>query len=89
HRIPSLLQQARYTVEIKKNGNNIPGKFIQFLRVVFKQPRQTLFNNLRKSGLSPSDKLDVAFKELGLDKKIRPQNLNQQQLIKLFSFFNF
>ena len=66
-------------------------KYIDFLKVIFRQPRQTLFNNLRKSGLANADKdkLDLAFQELGLDKKIRPQNLNQQQLIKLFSFLGY
>lgn len=60
--------------------------YMDFLRVVFRQPRQTLFNNLRKSGLTNADKdkLEKLFNELGLDKKIRPQNLNQENLIKLF-----
>ncbi|MBI2466097.1 MAG: ribosomal RNA small subunit methyltransferase A [Candidatus Sungbacteria bacterium] len=59
-------------------------KFFEFLKVVFKQPRQTLFNNLRKSGLINMAKLDATLQKLGLDKKIRPQNLDITQLQELF-----
>ena len=59
-------------------------KYIDFLKRVFKQPRQTLFNNLRKQGAVSSDKLDLIFNKLGFDKKIRPQNLNQEKLLELF-----
>ena len=60
-------------------------EFIKFLRVVFRQPRQTLFNNLRKSGTIPPDRLGTVFSQLEFNKKIRPQNLDQEKLIKLFS----
>ncbi|MBI4118983.1 MAG: ribosomal RNA small subunit methyltransferase A [Parcubacteria group bacterium] len=59
-------------------------KFMEFLRMVFRQPRQTLFNNLRKSGLINMAKLDAALQKLGLDQKIRPQNLDITQLQELF-----
>ncbi|MBI4120271.1 MAG: ribosomal RNA small subunit methyltransferase A [Parcubacteria group bacterium] len=58
--------------------------FIEFLKIVFRQPRQTLWNNLRRSKTIPADKLEAAFKKLGLDKNIRGQNLDQQQLKSLF-----
>ncbi len=81
--IPSLRSQARYTFDAEmKSGAS--ANFLQFLKMVFRQPRQTLFNNLRKSGVSLPDKLDATLKELKLDKKIRPQNLDTQQLLKLF-----
>lgn len=62
-----------------------PQEFVRFIRSAFKQPRQTLYNNLRKAGKISTDTLDSVFAKLELDKKIRPQNLNQEQLAELFA----
>lgn len=58
-------------------------EFIIFLRKVFKQPRQTLFNNLVKNGFDKTA-MEKLFQDFNFGKKIRPQNLNQQQLLELF-----
>ena len=62
-----------------KTGLNKP--FISFLKMAFKQPRKTLFNNLRNGGVQNADKI---LTELGLPKNIRAQNLSLQQLEKIF-----
>lgn len=56
-----------------------------FLKIIFKQPRQTLFNNLRKNSSIEKEKLEKKFDELGLGKNIRAQNLNMAQLRKIFT----
>ena len=59
-------------------------KFIEFLRVVFRQPRQTVFNNLRKNIAIKPEELEKLFKKFNLTKNTRPQNLNQEQLLEIF-----
>ncbi|MDP3764712.1 MAG: 16S rRNA (adenine(1518)-N(6)/adenine(1519)-N(6))-dimethyltransferase RsmA [bacterium] len=89
---PSIRSYARDTVGININNNE---EFIEFLKMVFRQPRQTLFNNLRKYLVSTSQrspahaKLDSVFQELGFDKKIRAQNLGKEDLVNLFSLLGY
>ncbi len=61
---------------------NIMG-FVEFLKMVFRQPRQTLFNNLRKNGFEAT-KIEIALKKLGFDKNTRPQNLDIKTLRALY-----
>lgn len=75
-------QRSPVFVNINKIGEI--EKYIKFLKHVFRQPRQTLFNNLRKSGLTNINNLEKLFTKMKFDKNIRPQNLNQEKLIKIF-----
>ena len=59
-------------------------EYVEFLKVIFKQPRQTLWNNLRRAKTIPADNLENVLKELGLEKNMRGQNLNQWQLAAIF-----
>ena len=58
-------------------------EFIVFLRKIFKQPRQTLFNNLVKNGFSrpTTEKL---FQDFNLPKNTRAQTLSVSELVKMF-----
>ncbi len=58
-------------------------EYIDFLHNVFKQPRQTLFNNLKKTNTAKQEELENIFKQLKFDKKIRAQNLNKENLLEL------
>ncbi|MDP3800210.1 MAG: 16S rRNA (adenine(1518)-N(6)/adenine(1519)-N(6))-dimethyltransferase RsmA [bacterium] len=60
------------------------GKYIAFLHNAFKQPRQTLFNNLRKTNSAKLETIENIFKQLEFDKKIRAQNLSKEELIELY-----
>ena len=84
-RLTSLRSYARETFGVKDSKNNEDKRFIEFLKVVFKQPRQTLFNNLRRGGIKNSEEIII---KLGFDKKVRAQNLSLQQLTKLFAMFS-
>lgn len=68
----------------KDSGINNPENFMEFLRTVFRQPRQTLYNNLRKSGKYQTEKIKNALATFGLPENIRPQNLDAQTIKKLF-----
>ena len=76
--IPLHLNKVRRSLNIVEMK-----KFIDFLRPAFKQPRQTLFNNLKKSKVLDSTKLKNIFEKLKLATNIRPQNLNPEQLLKI------
>jgi len=62
-----------------------PCDFINFLRVTFKQPRQTLFNNLKRDKLILISEIEKAFSEFNWPKNIRPQNLDLPQLQQLYA----
>lgn len=61
-------------------------KYYDLLRVVFKQPRKTIFNNLRDGGF-PADKIELALKRIDMDLKARPQDLNIENLQNLSKIF--
>lgn len=58
--------------------------YIAFLHNAFKQPRQTLFNNLKKTNSAKLETIENIFKQLDFDKKIRAQNLNKENLLELY-----
>jgi len=62
-------------------------KFQSFLQECFKQRRKTLVNNLIASG-KPADLADKACAEIGLDRKIRPEQVSIGQFVGLFDFFH-
>lgn len=68
----------------KETGISDPERYVDFLKHTFKQPRQTLFNNLRKSGLANSNDLEKLFQKIKIDKNMRPQNLDSKKLIEIF-----
>ncbi len=77
-RLTSLRSYARETFGFGDIKNR---EFIEFLKIVFKQPRQTLFNNLRRGGVKNSEEI---IDQLDLPKNVRGQCLNIEQLKMLF-----
>ena len=75
---PHHLNKVRRSFDIVEMKN-----FIDFLRLAFKQPRQTLFNNLKKSKALDGTRLKNIFEKLKLATNIRPQNLNPEQLLEI------
>ena len=61
-------------------------KFYKFVKVLFKQPRKTIINNLR----SITDNLQLLIEKLrsvGINKDDRPQNLTLEQIKSLSTLF--
>jgi len=69
-------------IKLVPHKTRINKPFIAFLKTAFKQPRKTLFNNLRNGGMQNAEKVLI---ELDLDKKTRGQDLSIEQLKNLFS----
>lgn len=57
-----------------------PNVYYQFIHAAFKQPRKTLVNNLGIGLKKPKNEIENALKSLGLDPKIRPQNLSIKEI---------
>src|SRR3989344_7612295 len=56
--------------------------YYRIVKVLFKQPRKTILNNLRSVGATPEQ-----LAKLGLDPKLRPQNLSIEQIKELAGLF--
>ncbi len=61
-------------------------KYYKFIKVLFKQPRKTIMNNLRPMTNNPQllkEKLEL----IGVNSQARPQNLNIKQIVELSTLF--
>jgi len=61
--------------------------YYKLIRIIFKQPRKTLINNLKEGVNMPKTGLENALKTAGLPLNCRPQNLSLENIINLLCFF--
>lgn len=62
-------------------------KYYQFIRILFKQPRKTIFNNLREgTKLSPKE-IENRLQKLKIQPNLRPANLSMFDINKLVLIF--
>ena len=59
--------------------------FLRLLQAAFRQRRKILLNNLRNSGWPP-EAIQAAYRDLGLDRTARPEELSLAQFVRLFEF---
>jgi len=86
---PPEIESAVITLYPKPYTLN-PKNYYQMIRIIFKQPRKTLLNNL-KSGLPvrqaslkiAPEKIEKALKTLKIDPQSRPQNLSTEDCSQL------
>lgn len=71
---------ASTVLQFVPNGAEYPEDFFKFVRAGFKQPRKTLANNLLAIGLTRE-----LVEASGLDERIRPQALTQDEWLNLFN----
>ena len=70
----------------KKYFKNYSKNYYRFIKILFKQPRKTIINNLRQTTNDPRlliEKLRV----LGINSNARPQDLSIEQIKKLLTLF--
>ncbi len=58
-------------------------KYYSIIHVIFKQPRKTLYNNLRDGLEFPPESIKKTLEDLKIDLKSRPQNLSIDQILAL------
>ncbi len=64
-----------------------PNIFYPFIRLLFKQPRKTILNNLLPTGW-PKEVITETIKGANVDPNERPQDLSMAQISRLARFFN-
>jgi len=77
---PPEVDSAVISLRTKEELGEGEAKYYALVRMLFKQPRKTIFNNLRGSG---PENIESALKELGINPQDRPQNLEIQNIIAL------
>ena len=79
-----VVRKEKTADEDKKNAaKRMRESYYKAVRILFQQPRKTILNNLA-DGLK-IEKMEIAEKlgEIGLDSKLRPQNLDVSNIIKI------
>jgi len=69
------------TKKVELNADELK-KYYSTLHQIFKQPRKTLFNNLRGGGVDPATARSV-MERLSLPDKARPQDLTVEQCLEI------
>jgi 16S rRNA (adenine1518-N6/adenine1519-N6)-dimethyltransferase len=65
----------------KKTKN--PEQYYQFVKILFKQPRKTILNNLLAASKNHEERIMEKLKKTGFAPSSRPQNLNIKMIILL------
>ncbi|MDP3999436.1 MAG: 16S rRNA (adenine(1518)-N(6)/adenine(1519)-N(6))-dimethyltransferase RsmA [bacterium] len=78
---PPQVESAVIKLALRTAANSSqPDNYYRLIRAVYKQPRKTLFNNLRSGLEIRENELKTALKTLKIDPESRPQNLSLAQL---------
>ncbi|MBU2652613.1 MAG: hypothetical protein KKA81_16935 [Bacteroidetes bacterium] len=70
----------------KKYFKNYSENYYRFIKILFKQPRKTILNNLRPTTNDPR-LLTEKLRALGVEPNARPQDLSIEQVIELSTLF--
>lgn len=68
---------------ITTRSGNVPAHYFEFIRALFKQPRKTIFNNLRAKKKCPEKALADLLKKEGVRADLRPQSLSVNKILNL------
>jgi len=65
---------------------NVDAKaYYRLIKILFKQPRKTILNNLVRDLKIPKSAIEGQLAGLGIRPKLRPQNLTLQTIVSLAS----
>ncbi|NCN52916.1 ribosomal RNA small subunit methyltransferase A [Candidatus Wolfebacteria bacterium] len=76
------------SIDNKMNEKEV-ANFYKSLHVIFKQPRKTLFNNLREGMEIPQEDIKIGLNKLKIDLQLRSQNLSLDEIKSLTNLFTF
>lgn len=78
---PPQVESAVIKLTLRSTASSSqPANYYRLIRAIFKQPRKTLFNNLRSGLEIGENELKSALKTIKIDPESRPQNLSLGQL---------
>ncbi len=69
--------------EIQNLESEKIGNYYRLVHIIFKQPRKTLYNNLRDGLDLPEEKIKKTMEDLKIELKSRPQDLSIEQILSL------
>jgi len=79
---------AVVVIETKKNPGIMPEIYFRAARILFKQPRKTLLNNLSASkNLGSKEEIRAELKKLSLQESLRPQDLHLKDILNIAKAF--
>ncbi len=64
------------------------GKYYEFIKILFKQPRKTILNNLRAGPKLPQKEIQNRLQKLNISPNLRPANLSMSDINKLALIFS-
>jgi 16S rRNA (adenine1518-N6/adenine1519-N6)-dimethyltransferase len=70
-------------IKITPLKKEVPEKYYETVKTIFKHPRKTILNNLLVESKEKKEVILEKIKRAGLDPKMRPQNLGVEDIIKL------
>lgn len=86
---PPEVHSAVIKLETRKQNleSRIMENYYKLIKIVFKQPRKTLVNNLGIGLKRPKNEIENTLKKVGIDPLCRPQNLSIKDLHLLTTLF--
>ena len=87
----AIIKLTPLTLLVRSSTQCNKGDYYKFIKILFKQPRKTILNNLKSqiSNLKNKEKIIEKLKKVGVDPQARPQNLSIEQILKLFNFLKY
>ena len=87
----AIIKLTPLTLLVRSSIQCNKGDYYKFIKILFKQPRKTILNNLKSqiSNLKNKEKIIEKLKKVGVDPQARPQNLSVEQILKLFNFLKY
>lgn len=77
---------VKFTIQEKWDNDNA-AQYYRFIKILFKQPRKTILNNLADGFLLTKEEVQKRLAGFGLSAKERPQDIPLEMLIRLRELF--
>ncbi len=77
------VDSAILALKTRTNGKKTPKNYYSLTKIIFQQPRKTIFNNLKRAQLTSNDKILNLLRQSRLSPNLRPQDLSVATLKKL------
>ena len=91
----AIIKLTPLTLLVRSSIQCNKGDYYKFIKILFKQPRKTILNNLEfriknlEFRAENRQKLKEKLLKIGVDPQARPQNLSIEQILKLFNFLKY
>ncbi len=86
---PPKVHSAVIRLTTKSKNSKLTAKsYYDLIHLIFKQPRKTLYNNLRDNLGLPAENIKKVLDDMKIDLKSRPQDLSIEQILDLSEKLN-